>query len=132
MRHWYSEGIPAATDTLLGLKYILSERDLTEEKNYKNLISMEETSVFHNAYALSPAILSAASVQELELGENVFDNLNLVWKGMTGGEKDIFTAQEDVTYTLVTDYAPQSVTSRELQESFSAAEEKTEEERRKA
>ena len=129
MRHWYSEGVPAATDTLLGLKNILSERDLTEEKNYENLISMEETSVFHNTHALSPAILSAATVQEQELGENVFDNLNLVWKGMTGGEKDIFTAQEDVTYTLVTDYAPQSVTSRELQESFSAAEAKTDEDK---
>ena len=129
MRHWYSEGVPAATDTLLGLKYILSERDLTEEKNYEKLIHLEGTGMYKNTFTLSPAILSSTSVQELTLGENVFDNLNMVWKGMTGGEKDIFTAQEDVTYTLVTDYAPQSVTSRELRESFSAAEEKTEEEK---
>ena len=129
MRHWYSEGVPAATDTLLGLKYILSERDLTEEKNYEKLVTMEDTSIYRNNHALSPAILSVASVQELELGENVFENLNAVWKSMTGGEKDIFTAQEDVTYTLVTDYASQSVTSRELRESFSAAEVKTEEDK---
>ena len=126
MRHWYSEGIPAATDTLLGLKYIISERDLTEEKNYEKLLTMEDTSIYRNNHALSPAILSGASVQELELGENVFENLNAVWKSMTGGEKDIFTAQEDVTYTLFNDFSNQSVTSRELQESVSTSEEKKE------
>ena len=41
---------------------------------------------------------------------------------MSGGEKDIFTMQDDVTFTLFTDYAGQSVTSQELKESFSAAE----------
>ena len=122
MRHWYSEGIPAATDTLLGLKYILSERDLTEEKDYEKLISMEGTGIYKNDVAILPAILSNTSVQDLVLGENVFENLNQVWSAMTGGEKDIFTMQDDVTFTLVTDYASQSVTSRELKESFSAAE----------
>lgn len=43
MRHWYSEGIPAAADTLLGLKYILSERDLEEEKNYERTILSQAT-----------------------------------------------------------------------------------------
>ena len=133
MRHWYSEGVPAATDTLLGLKYILSERDLTEEKDYEKLITMEGTSIYKNNSALSVAILSDPTVQELGLGENAFENLNMVWQTMTGGEKDIFTMQEDVTFTLVTDFSNQSVTSRELKESVSAAEaegkkeEKTEE-----
>ena len=127
MRHWYSEGIPAATDTLLGLNYILSERDLVEEKNYEKLINMEGTGIYKNDAAVLPAILSNAAVQDLELGENVFDNLNQIWSAMTGGEKNIFTMQEDVTFTLVTDYASQSVTSRELKESFSAAETQKEE-----
>ena len=122
MRHWYSEGIPAATDTLLGLKYILSERDLAEEKDYEKLISMEGTGIYKNNAALSPAILSEESAWELEPGENVFDNLNMIWKAVTGGEKDIFTMQEDVLYTLVTDYSGQSVSSRELKESYSASE----------
>jgi len=129
MRHWYSEGIPAATDTLLGLKYLISERDLAEEKNYEKLISLEGTGIYKNDSALLPAILSDAPAGELELGENVFDNLNLVWKSMTGGEKDIFTPQEDVSYTLVTDYASQTVTSRELKESFSASEAKKDEDK---
>ena len=127
MRHWYSEGIPAATDTLLGLKYILSERDLTEEKDYEKLVTMEDTSIYRNNHALSPAILSDTAVQDQTLGENVFENLNAVWKTMTGGEKDIFTAQEDVTFSLVNDYMAQTVTSRELKESVSAAAAKAEE-----
>lgn len=124
MRHWYSEGIPAATDTLLGLDYLLSERDLSEEKDYEQLVTMENVSIYRNDAALSPAILSDAAVQELELGENVFENLNMIWKTMTGGGKDVFTMQEDVTYTLVTDYASQTITSREMRESVSAAEAK--------
>lgn len=127
MRHWYSEGIPAATDTLLGLKYILSDRDLTEEKDYEKLVTMEDTSIYKNNSPLPIAILSDSTVQELELGENVFENLNMVWKTMTGGEKDIFTKQEDLTFTLITDFSNQSVTSRELKESVSAAEVKKEE-----
>ena len=58
MRHWYSEGIPAATDTLLGLNYLLSERDLSEEKNYERLATMQNVSIYRNDAALSPAILS--------------------------------------------------------------------------
>ena len=123
MRHWYSKGIPAATDTLLGLKYILSERDLAEEKNYEKLIGIEGTNIYKNESALSPAILADAPVFDVELGDNVFDNLNLVWKAMTGGEQDVFTAQEEVTYTLVTDYASQTVTSLELKDKASAADE---------
>ncbi len=127
MRQWYSEGIPAATDTLLGLQYILSDRDLTEEKDYEKLINMEGTGIYKNDVAILPAILANEAVQDLELGENVFENLNQVWTAMAGGEKDIFTIQDDVTFTLVTDYAGQSVTSQELKESFSAAEAQKEE-----
>ena len=127
MRHWYSEGIPAATDTLLGLKYIISEHDLTEEKQYERQAVIEGTSIFKNDAVILPTILANTAVQNLELGENVFDNLNQVWRAMAGGEKDVFTMQDDVTFTLVTDYAGQSVTSQELKESFSAAEAKKEE-----
>lgn len=122
MRHWYSEGVPAATDSLLGLKYLISARDLTEEKGYENKIEMEGTGIYQNPYALSPAILSNADISELELGDNVFRNLNAIWKTMTGQKKDIFTEQKDVTYTLFSDYSNQSVTSRELQESVSISE----------
>lgn len=121
MRHWYSEGVPAATDSLLGLKYLISERDLKTEKDYESKVSMDGFTIYQNPNELPVSILSNTAVQEIELTPNVFDNLNAVWKGMTGGKEDIFTAQEDVTYSLHTDYSNQSVTSKELRETSASA-----------
>lgn len=126
MRHWYAKGVPGATDSLLGLKYIISKRDLTEEKGYEHKVALNGYSIYQNPDALSASILSNSVIEDIELNDNVFRNLNAVWKAMTGEERDIFTEQEDVTYTLFNDYANQSVTSKELQESFSASEEETE------
>lgn len=123
MRHWYAAGAPAATDSLLGLKYIIAENDLKDEKGYEEKIQMSGKRLFQNPNALSVAILSNANIEDIELGENVFENLNNVWKGMTGESKDIFTEQEDVTYSLVNDYTNQSITSKELKESASKASE---------
>ena len=99
MRHWYSEGIPAATDTLLGLKYLISLRDLSEEKNYEKKIKLEDTGLYYNENALPVSILSDAPVIDVELGENVFDNLNAIWKAMSGMDRDIFTSLDNVTFT---------------------------------
>lgn len=121
MRHWYSEGVPAATDSLLGLKYIISERNLTEEKGYENKVSVEGFSIYESPYFLPLSILSDGVIQGTELGANVFSNLNAVWKGMAGGDRDIFTEQVDVTYSLQTDYSNQSVTSKELRDISASA-----------
>lgn len=122
MRHWYSEGIPAATDTLLGLKYLLSERDLEEEKGYELRLKTDDMQMFLNHSALSLSILADAESCELTLTGNVFENLNLVWKTMCGGTEDIFTFQPDVTYTMYNDTNVQSVTSAELRERVSRVE----------
>ena len=118
MRHWYSEGVPAATDALLGLKYLISERDLTEEKGYENKVNVEGSTLYLNANALPVSILSEAPVLDVALGENVFDNLNGVWRAMTGMETDIFTPMEDVTFTARHAIADESVNSRELVDFF--------------
>ena len=122
MRHWYSEGIPAATDTLLGLKYLLSDRDLGAEKDYEHLLSTEDMKIYRNNYALSVAILADAGTEAVELSGNVFENLNLVWKTMSGGTEDIFTTEENVTFSLHTDLEAQSVTSAELRDRTSRME----------
>ncbi len=122
MRHWYSEGIPAATDALLGLKYLISENDLDETKGYERLVTLEDKTVFRSAGFLSPAILADAGTHDLELGADVFDNLNGVWKSMTGGMDDVFAPQPDVTYRMHSDYTEQAVTSAELRESVAKAE----------
>lgn len=121
MRHWYEKGVPAATDALLGVKYLIAPRDLTEEKGYDRKVDIEENALFQNENALGVAILADAAAAELELGENVFQNLNAVWSAMTGDDRPIFTEQPDVTYSLHNAVRELSVTSAELRESASAA-----------
>lgn len=116
MRHWYSEGAPAATDSLLGLKYLISERNLKEEKGYEEKINFYGDKLFLDPNALSVSVLSDQGINKIELGNDAFENLNNVWKGMTGENNDIFIKEEDITFTLINDYSNQSVTSKELQE----------------
>ena len=123
MRHWYSEGVPAATDALLGLKYVLSSRDLNEEKGYEKRITMEGTSIYQSPYYLPVAILANGDVSEIELGDDVFLNLNKIWSSMTGSETPIFTEQEDVTFTLHNAAVDQSITSSDLRTSLSQSKE---------
>lgn len=122
MRHWYSEGIPATTDALLGLKYLISENELTKIKGYEKLVSMGDKSIYQSDHFLSPAILANRDIYDLPLGNNVFDNLNSVWKDMTGGTADIFTHQPEVSYHMHSDFTEQTVTSAELRESTARAE----------
>jgi uncharacterized membrane protein YfhO len=122
MRHWYSEGIPAATDCLLGLKYIISDRDLAQEKNYERLIGLEDEAIFKNVNTLGVAILADDDISKVELGSNAFQNLNSVWKAMTGGDKDVFEEQTDVRYDLHNPMMDMSVTNGELKDSVSQAE----------
>lgn len=126
MRHWYSEGIPAATDTLLGLKYLISERDLSEEKEYEKKIGIEDTYIYVNSNPLNVSVLSDGEIQNLELSDNVFENLNQVWKSMTGGGTDIFTMQDDITFTAKSAVASQSVNSSELVDFYKNKEEQQE------
>lgn len=121
MRHWYSKGIPAATDALLGLKYVIAESNLTEIKGYEKRISLANKSIYQSDSFLSPAILANGNAYDLSLDSDVFDNLNLAWKGMTGGTSNIFTHQPDVSYHMHSDFTEQTVTSTELRESVSRA-----------
>lgn len=123
MRHWYSEGIPAATDALLGLKYLISDRDLAEEKDYEYRVTVEDKKLYQSHAFLSPAILANDASAEINLGSNVFDNLNQVWKSMSGLDKDIFTMQNDITFTAEHAFADLSVNSSELVDFFDEPEE---------
>ena len=118
MRHWYSEGIPAATDALLGLKDLISERDLAEEKGYEYRVTVGKSKLYQSDIFLSPAILANDACADIELGADVFDNLNRVWQAMTGLDADLFTRQEDITFTARNAVADVSVTSGELADFF--------------
>lgn len=107
-RNYYQEGIPTATDTLLGLKYILAQENLSEEKGYPNLTNINQITlfkgqdnydIFYNPYALSVAFLSNASVNIVELGyDDVFDNLNQTWAAISGEDTPVFIGENEIIF----------------------------------
>jgi len=119
MRHWYNDELPAATDALLGIKYIISKKDLGKNKSFDKLLSIDEDAIYQNHYSLSPAILAKGDICSLVLGDNPFVNLNNIWRTACGNEKNIFTQEDDVTFTLHNDIQNLSVTTRELLDSAS-------------
>ena len=116
MRHWYGNGVPAATDALLGLRYVISTRDLSAEKGYSVLAQLGDSALYENPDRLGIAILANAEAQSVTLGSNVFENLNAVWKAMTGGEADVFTLIEDVDFTYYSEMNDKTVTAGELRQ----------------
>ena len=101
MRNSYGPGIPAATDTLLGLKYIISKNDLKEEKGYESIINLEGWGIYKNSSALPIGMLVDGGITNVEINlENVFDNLNKAWSAMTSRERRIFIEEEgEITFS---------------------------------
>ncbi len=108
MRNYYQEGIPAATDTLLGLKYIIAQEDLNAEKGYLNMTNLKQSELFQNqenydAYynedALSIAFLSGAAVESVETDfTDIFDNLNRTWAAISGKDRPVFVEENDISF----------------------------------
>ena len=122
LRHFYSDGVPAATDALLGLKYLVAVRDLELEKDYEGLSQTANVTAYSNPNALSVAILANDGIEEIAMGDSIFENLNLIWCTMTGKNMPVFTSVEDVTFTLHNPFDSQSVNSEELKEGASSKE----------
>ena len=108
MRNSYGEGIPAATDTLLGLKYIIAQEDLTEEKGYLNGTDFNESELlrdednydlYYNKDALPVAFLSGTAVETVETDfVDTFDNLNRTWATISGEETPVFVEENDISF----------------------------------
>ena len=99
MRNYYSEGVPAATDTLLGVKYVIAEEDLTEEKEYDKLLTLGDRSLYANPYALPVAFAARGDVYPVTTeAEDVFDNLNRVWQAVSGTEQQVFTEETEIRF----------------------------------
>ena len=99
MRNSYGRGVPAATDALLGLRYIISKDNLTEEKGYERLLGIEDWSLYRNPYALPIAVLSDTEINNTEIDlENIFDNLNRTWSSMSGDNMPIFIEEKDISF----------------------------------
>lgn len=133
MRNSYGRGVPAATDALLGLKYLISKDDLTEEKGYERLIELGEDtwSLYKNPYALPVGMPVDARISGVEIGlEDIFENLNLTWSAMSGIEKPIFVEENSITFSshnvsdpveLTQEAAREIVTSQDASMSASAS-----------
>lgn len=114
MRNSYGQGVPAATDILLGLRYIISREDLTEEKGYVRRVNLGEWGLYQNPYALPIAIAVNTDVSGVELDlADVFVNLNRTWSAMTGNDDMIFTEENDITFTSQNITDPRTMTQKE-------------------
>ena len=99
MRNNYGQGVTSATDTLLGLKYIIAKTDLTEEKGYEKLVDIGEWTLYKNPHPLPIAVLADTAVSSVKLDlEDIFENLNMTWSAMTGSNDRIFVEENDITF----------------------------------
>ena len=120
----YGEGTPQAMDSLLGIRYLLSKNDLTEEKGYDRLLQVLDTGIYENPYALPIAILSDEAISQVSLEEqtDVFAIQNQIWKAMTGGTEDLFTEETQVSFTFHNPADPIVMTKEEADAALSPEE----------
>ena len=99
-RCYYADGIPAATDTLLGIKYVIAEEDLAEEKGYTKLTDGDSWNIYANPNVMPIAMLSVGDIEAVETDfTDIFENLNRVWTTLSGMSKDVFVEQSDIHFT---------------------------------
>lgn len=99
MRNFYAQGVPAATDALLGVKYVVAKQNLAEEKGYTECLNLGDWSIYQNPYVLPIAFVSQNALDYLEMGfDNVFDNLNRVWRTISGIEEDVFLEEGAISF----------------------------------
>ena len=109
MRNYYSQGIPAATDSLLGIRYLIADENMTEEKDYQRITDMKAMGLdfgdsvvydsFRNPYSLPIAFVSEETVNEIELtDEDLFDNLNKVWEAISGEKQPVFYEEHEISF----------------------------------
>lgn len=100
MRNSYYKGVPAATDALLGLKYIISKENLTEEKGYERLVEIGSWGLYKNSNALPITLLGNCEIDEVEPDlTDVFDNLNRVYSALTGKADRVFIEENKITFS---------------------------------
>jgi len=114
MRSYYADGVPAATDALLGIKYVLAEEDLTEEKGYRETVKAINWNVYVNPNAMPIAMLVAGDIEGVETEfTDVFDNLNRVWASLSGRTDDVLIEEGDIQFIAHNMDTPGEITTTE-------------------
>lgn len=89
MQAKYNTNLPVATESLLGLKYILT--DTINGKDYEVIGNCETITYYKNQYAL-PVLFASSSIENFSMDElDDFDILNTIWKSINGIDKEVFT-----------------------------------------
>ncbi|BED92694.1 MAG: YfhO family protein [Candidatus Paraimprobicoccus trichonymphae] len=91
----YNHECPVSTDSLLGVKYIIS--DLEDfDKNYKELFNQDDIKIYQNNYALNLGFCASDKVLTENFNNlDIFEFQNNIWKSMTNYKFDkIFTAAQ--------------------------------------
>ncbi len=112
-RMWYVEGVPDAFDSLLGLKYVIARRDLSEEKGYERTGALFENAVYKNGNALPIGMVSDERISTVTLGKNPFENHNNLWKALAGSDQDVFTREDDISFTYHAGYDGETINYQE-------------------
>jgi len=99
MRSYYADGIPAATDALLGIKYVIAEEDLSEEKGYEEAVKAIGWNIYVNPNVMPLAMLAEGDIGGVETDfSDVFDNLNRVWAALSGETGDVLVEENDIHF----------------------------------
>jgi len=125
-RSFYTSGVPAATDALLGIRYLVNNEDVTQEKGYIRMTDMERAGLakkgeaydlYKNDYALPIAFLAVNVLDGIELNhDDVFDNLNQVWCTISGLDHMAFIEEDDIAFRAINLTGAWEISSSEARE----------------
>ena len=117
MRNYYADGIPAATDALLGIRYVIAEEDLAEEKGYVKVTDTEDWNLYANPNAMGIAMLTAGDISDVETEyTDVFDNLNRIWATLSGSPDDVLVEETDIQFSTHNMSEPLALNSGDARE----------------
>jgi uncharacterized membrane protein YfhO len=118
-RLWYSRGESEIFDSLLGIKYIISELDLNKSKGYRKLAKIGKHSVYLNNNALPLAILSRDAINSVKLSENVFENYNNIWNAVTGLREKVIIDEPNISFKVRSNHEGTVLSLHEAKKEYS-------------
>lgn len=87
---YYNTGSTSEVDSLLGIKYVLSEYDLSQSKGYAPVHTVNGIGVYQNSNALPMVFLSEPEVLTLSMeNPDYFDLHNEIWQAISPEEDTI-------------------------------------------
>ena len=98
---YYRTGSTAGVDSLFGVKYVLSEADLSREKGYEKLDVVNGIGIYQNPNALPVAFLAQPEVLDVQLNDpDYFALHNTIWQSVSSVSEPVLHKAENVTVKL--------------------------------